>query len=231
MNANEGWLNSFKARRTLPEYPTGGYRWTLLLLTVLAAILVSYEFQLAPLLPYLLPFLHMTKLGYGYFVSAALLISAGSAFFGGPLADRYGRVVIIDFCLAVVTLMVFANLFIVGVKSFLLIRITMSVVAGLMAGALAALVRDMSPRLSRALAFGLLTIGPVGSNYLATSIAGMTLPIYQTWQSQMWIMGLSAIVMYIPIFIFLKDLGPELRMRIYQSEVAELEASGRAPSA
>ncbi len=232
MNESSGsWLNSFKQRRTLNEYPTGQYRWTLLLLTVLAAILVSYEFQLAPLLPYLLPFLHLSKLGYGYFVSAALLISAGSAFFGGPLADRYGRVVIIDGCLLVVTAMVFANLLIVGLKSFLLIRITMSVVAGLMAGALAALVRDMSPRLSRALAFGLLTIGPVGSNYLATSIAGMTLPIYQTWQSQMWIMGFSAIVMYIPIFVFLKDLGPQLRMRIYQSEVAELEASGRAPSA
>src|SRR5258706_1777281 len=106
----------------------------------------------------------MTKLGYGYFVSAALLISAFSAFIGGPLADRYGRVMIIDVCLAIVTAMVFSNLFIVGIKSFIVIRITMAVVAGMMAGAGAALVRDMSPRLSRALAFGLLTIGPVGSN-------------------------------------------------------------------
>ena len=77
MNESSGsWLNSFKQQRTLAEYPTGQYRWTLLLLTVLAAILVSYEFQLAPVLPLLLPFLHMSKLGYGYFVSATLLISA-----------------------------------------------------------------------------------------------------------------------------------------------------------
>ena len=227
MNApKESTLSSFKARRTLTEYPTGSYRWTLLLLTVLGVILVSYEFQLAPVLPYLLPYLHMSKLGYGYFVSAALLISAGSAFFGGPLADRYGRVVIIDLCLAIVTAMVFANLFIVGIKSFLLIRITMSVVAGMMAGAGAALVRDMSPRLSRALAFGLLTIGPVGSNFLAAYIAGVTLPIYQTWQSQMWIMGFLAIAMYVPVLLFLKDLSPELRLKIYQSEIAAIEAEG-----
>jgi len=227
MNESNGSrLNSFKQRRTLIEYPTGRYRWTLLLLTVLGVILVSYEFQLAPVLPYLLPFLHMSKLGYGYFVSAALLISAGSAFFGGPLADRYGRVVIIDICLAVVTVMVFANLLIVGIKSFLLIRITMSVVAGMMAGAGAALVRDMSPRLSRALAFGLLTIGPVGSNFLAAYIAGLTLPIYQTWQSQMWIMGFLAIAMYVPVFFFLKDLSPELRLKIYQTEIAAIEAEG-----
>ena len=194
---------------------------------MLAVVLISYEFQLAPILSLLLPFLHMSKLGYGYFVSAATAdFGSISAFFGGPLADRYGRVVIIDVCLAVITAMVFANLLIVGIKSFLLIRITMSVVAGLMAGASAALVRDMSPRLSRALAFGLLTIGPVGSNFIANYIAGKTLPIYHTWQSQMWIMGFLAIAMFVPILAFLKDLSPELRLRIYQTEMAEVEAAG-----
>jgi OPA family glycerol-3-phosphate transporter-like MFS transporter len=141
-------------------------------------------------------------------------------------------VVIIDSCLAVVTLLVFANLLIVGIKSFIVIRTTMGIVGGLMAGAGAALVRDMSPRLSRALAFGLLTIGPVGSNYLANFIAGVTLPIYHTWQSQMWIMGFLGFAMYIPIILFLKDLSPELRMRIYQSEIAAIEAEGhRLPAA
>src|SRR6516165_3167674 len=150
-------MSSFKQNRTLTEYPLGRHRWTLLLLTVLAAVLAAYESQLAPILSLVLPYLNMSKIGYGYFVSFAVLISAISAFFGGPLADRYGRVVIIDVCLAVVTVLVFANLSIIGIKSFILIRTVMGIVAGLMAGALAALVRDMSPRLSRAFAFGLLT--------------------------------------------------------------------------
>jgi len=217
---------TFSQARTLNEYPRGAHRWTLLLLTVLAVIVASYEFQLAPVLSLLLPYLHLSKLGYGYFVSFAVLISAVSAFFGGPLADRYGRVVIIDACLAVVTVLVFANLLIVGIKSFILVRTIMGIVAGLMAGAGAALVRDMSPRLSRALAFGLLSIGPIGSNYMANFIAGVTLPIYHTWQSQMWIMGFLGIAMYIPIILFLKDLSPELRIRIYQSEIASIEAEG-----
>jgi sugar phosphate permease len=225
-------MNSFKQKRTLTEYPRGEYRWTLLLLTVLAVVLASYEFQLAPVLSLLLPYIHLSKLGYGYFVSFAVMISAISAFFGGPLADRYGRVVIIDICLAVITVLVFVNPFIVGIKSFIVLRTLMGIVAGMMAGAGAALVRDMSPRLSRALAFGLLTIGPVGSNYLANFIAGATLPIYHTWQSQMWIMGFLGIGMYIPIFLFLKDLSPELRMRIYQSEIKSIEAEGgRLPTA
>ena len=197
-------MSSFKEKRTLEVYPLGAHRWTMLLLTVLAVVLASYEFQLAPVLPILLPFLHLSTFGYSIFVSAALLISAVSAFIGGPLADRYGRVVIIDICLVIVTAMVFLNLFIVGIKSFIVIRILMASVAGMMAGAGAALVRDMSPRLSRALAFGLLTIGPVGSNFLANYIAGVTLPIYHTWQSQMWIMGFLGIGMCVPVLLFLR---------------------------
>jgi OPA family glycerol-3-phosphate transporter-like MFS transporter len=217
----------------LHEYPRGAHRWTLLLLTVLATILASYEFQLSPLLPLLLPSIHMSQIGYGYFITFAVAISAFSAFFGGPLADRYGRVLIIDACLAAVTVLVFCNLLIVNVASFVLIRTLMSVVGGLMAGAGAALVRDMSPRLSRALSFGLFTIGPVGANFLANFIAGLTLPIYHTWQSQMWITGVLAIAMYLPILFFLKDLSPQLRVQIFRSEIAALQAQGRhspAPS-
>src|SRR5215469_10007524 len=217
----------FAESRTLTEYPRGARRWTLLLLTVLAAVLTGYEFQLAPILPLLLPYLHMSHLLYGYFITFSVLVGAVSAFFGGPLADRYGRVMILDACLAIITVLVFANLLIVGIKSFFAIRILMSIVAGLMAGAGAALVRDMSPRLTRALAFGLLTIGPVGSNYMGNFIAGWTLPIYHTWQSQMWIMGFLAIVMYAPIFLWLRDLSPELRLKIYQTELAALEVAGR----
>jgi MFS family permease len=220
-------MPSFSRNRTLAVYPRGAHRWTLLLLTVLAAVLAGYEFQLAPILPLLLPFLHMGHLQYGYFISFTVLIGAFSAFFGGPLADRYGRVMILDGCLAVITVLVFSNVLIVGMKSFVLIRTIMAIVGGLMAGAGAALVRDMSPRLTRALAFGLLTIGPVGSNYLANFIAGLTLPIYHSWQSQMWIMGFLAILMYVPIFLFLKDLSPELRLKIFQTEIAALETSGR----
>lgn len=220
-------IRHFAESRTLTEYPRGARRWTLLLLTVLAAVLAGYEFQLAPILPLLLPYLHMGHIQYGYYITFTVLVGGISAFFGGPLADRYGRVVILDACLAVITVLVFANLLIVGIKSFVAIRTLMAIVAGLMAGAGAALVRDMSPRLTRALAFGLLTIGPVGSNYMGNFIAGLTLPMFRTWQSQMWIMGFLAIVMYMPIVLWLKDLSPELRLKIYQTELAALEVAGR----
>lgn len=138
-------MSGFAQARVLNEYPRGAHRWALLLLTVLATVLASYEFQLAPLLALLLPDIHLSMMGYGEFITFAVAISAVSAFFGGPLADRYGRVLIIDACLAAVTVLVFLNLLIYNVVSFIIIRTLMSVVGGLMAGAGAALVRDMSP--------------------------------------------------------------------------------------
>jgi OPA family glycerol-3-phosphate transporter-like MFS transporter len=224
-------MNRLMTARTLEVYPVGAHRWSLLGLTVLSAILASYEFQLAPLLPILLPYLHMSHVGYGSFVTFALAVGAISAVFGGPLADRYGRVILIDACLGAVTILLFANLLITNIVTFVIVRTSMGVVAGLMAGAIAALMRDISPRVSRALAFGLLTIGPVGANYMANSIAGLTLPIYHSWQSQIWIMGFSGLAMYIPCLIWLCDLSPELRMRIYKSELAVREAEGRMPTA
>jgi OPA family glycerol-3-phosphate transporter-like MFS transporter len=224
-------MNSFVKARTLSEYPRGGHRWSLLMLTVLASILGAYDFQLAPLLPILLPYLHMSHLAYGAFVTFAVLISGISAFFGGPLADRYGRVLIIDVCLGLVTALLFLNVLITGIVSFVILRTLMGIVAGLTAGAGAALVRDMSPRLSRALAFGLLTIGPVGANFLSNYVAGATLPIYHSWQSQIWIMGFFAVAMYIPIVIWLCDLSPELRMQIMKTEIQTLAAEGRLPTA
>ncbi|MGH7925333.1 MAG: hypothetical protein ACREQH_12170, partial [Candidatus Binatus sp.] len=68
-------MNSFVATRTLTEYPRGAHRWSLLILTVVATILASYEFQLAPILSLLLPYLHMSQVGYGYFITFAVLIS------------------------------------------------------------------------------------------------------------------------------------------------------------
>jgi len=225
-------MSTFAEARTLNEYPQGAYRWALLLLTVLATVLASYEFQLAPLLPLLLPYIHMSTIAYGYFISFAVLIAAISAFFGGPLADRYGRVVIIDACLGIVAVSVFLNLLIYNVVTFIVIRTLMGMVGGLMAGAGAALVRDVSPRLNRALAFGLLTIGPVGANFLANFIAGATLPIFHTWQSQIWIAGFLGLAMYLPIVFFLKDLSPALRLSIFKSEMAAAQAQGRRmPSA
>ena len=214
-----GGLKGYLAtHRTLETYPVGAHRWAMLMLTVLATIVSFYEFQFGPLLPLWIPSLHFSLENFTAFLLFAVLLSGGSAMIGGPLADRHGRIIVIDVCLAVIIVLTFANLLMTGFWSFVIIRGAMNVTAGLMWGALGGLTRDMSPRVSRGAAFGLLTVGAVGCIFLWNFISGETLPIFGTWQSQIWIMGLLSILMYIPVLLWLKDLHPNLRLTIVESE-------------
>jgi MFS family permease len=215
-----GGLKGYLAtHRTLETYPVGAHRWAMLMLTVLATIVSFYEFQFAPLLPLWMPALHFSLDDFGWFLLFAVLLSGGSAMIGGPLADRHGRIIVIDVCLAIIIVLTFANLLMTGFWSFVIVRGAMNLTAGLMWGALGGLTRDMSPRVSRGAAFGLLTVGAVGCIFLWNFISGETLPLFHNaWQSQIWIMGILAIVMYIPVLLWLKDLHPNLRLTIVESE-------------
>ena len=225
-----GLKGYFETHRTLETYPTGWYRWWMLVLTVFATIVSFYEFGLSSMLPLWMPSLHFSIKEFSWFLTCVVFLSGFSAMAGGPLADRHGRVVVIDICLAVILLLTFANLLMRNFWSFVLVRGSMNLVAGLMWGALGGLTRDMSPRVSRAAAFGLLTVGAVGCQWLWVFIPGLTLQSFPTWQAQMVIMGILAVVLYIPVLLWLKDLSPKLRLMVVDSEATgEAFESGDLP--
>jgi MFS family permease len=105
----------------------------------------------------------------------------------------------------------------------------LGVIEGIILVATPALVRDFSPRLGRASAMAFWTIGPVGGSVLATSVAGSTLKLYATWQSQYVIAGLVGLVVAVLCWLGLRDLSPALRAQIMLSlrEKALLEARAR----
>jgi len=215
---SRGLKGYFEANRILERYPAGWYRWWMLLLTVAATIVSFYEFGLSSMLPLWLTSLHFTLGQFSWFLTCAVLLSGFSAMAGGPLADRYGRVIVIDLCLAIIILLTFANLLMTGFWSFAVVRGSMNLTAGLMWGALGGLTRDMSPRVSRAAAFGLLTVGAVASQWLWVFIPGLTLASFPTWQAQMVIMGILAVALYLPVLLWLKDLPPKLRLMVIERE-------------
>jgi OPA family glycerol-3-phosphate transporter-like MFS transporter len=174
--------------------------------------------------------LHFTYEQFSWFFTGAVFLSGFSAMAGGPLADRHGRVIVIDGCLAIIILLTFANLLMTGFWSFVIVRGLMNFTAGLMWGALGGLTRDMSPRVSRGAAFGLLTVGAVGCQWLWNFEPGLTLRIFPSWQAQMVIMGVLAVILYVPVLLWLKDLSPKLRAMVVDSESAgEAFESGDLP--
>src|SRR5215469_13381812 len=105
-----GFKRYFETNRTLETYPTGLYRWWMVVLAVFATIVAFYEFGFSSMLPLWMPSLHFTLRQFSWFLTCVVFLSGLSAMVGGPLADRHGRVIIIDICAAIVILLTFANL-------------------------------------------------------------------------------------------------------------------------
>ena len=105
-----------------------------------------------------------------------------------------------------------------------------SFVEGIALVATPALIRDFSPQVGRATAMGFWTIGPVLGSLTVSAIITLTLPIYQTWQSEFYICGAVSLVLFVLAFLFLRELAPALRDQLMVSErdrvLIELKAKG-----
>jgi MFS family permease len=217
-----------QAHRTLDVYPTGRRRWGLLLVALAAAMIGNLEVTYSALLPLWLPSLHFSAKEFGYFLAIGVVLSSISTLIGGPLADRYGRIVIIDICLGAIVALMFCNLLMTDFKSFVVVRAMMTIVAGMTIPALASLMRDLSPRLSRGAAYGLFAAGAGGGSWVWTFIPGITLPYFPTWQDQTILMGIFVAVLYVIVLIWLKDISPDLRLRVVESEAAARDVAQTA---
>ncbi|MEV4548157.1 MFS transporter [Nonomuraea wenchangensis] len=211
--------------RELDEYPTGARRMKILTMAVLAILIGSYEGQIAPVVPLLLKDLDMTLATYGAVSGAAAVAGAIASILGGRLTDRVGRVRLLIPLMALTAVCCFAMTLVHSPRDLLIARIVLAFVDGVAMASTAPLIRDFSPRLGRAQAFGFWTWGPVGANFLAAAVAGWTLPIFNdSWRSQFVIMGCFSLVISIVIAFNIADLSPELRARIQHTERAATEA-------
>ena len=83
--------DTFRRIARLNAYPTGSYRWGLLLLTLSAQMIGLYDLSFGGLLPLFISSLHFSAKHFSYFLIFAVVLSGVAAAAGGPLADRHGR--------------------------------------------------------------------------------------------------------------------------------------------
>ncbi len=215
--------------RNLASYPANTHRIWYLVLAVAATIILYYESYVLPSVVLLvLPTFHMTFSSYILLILASNFLGALTSLIGG-LTDRLGRANLVVYGVLATSLITLLIAFARTVWLFVLLSLLLGVVEGIILVATPALVRDFSPRLGRATAMAFWTIGPVGGSLLATAVAGSTLEIYGSWQSQYIIAAVVGLVMAILCFLGLRDLSPALRSQIMLSlrEKALLEARAR----
>ncbi|GGQ83274.1 MFS transporter [Couchioplanes azureus] len=214
--------------RELAQYPTGSRRRRYLLMAVLASLVVNFEGQISPVVPLLLDDLGMSLKAYGLIGAVAVAAGGISAALGGGIADRHGRVVVLVPALLMAAVGNIAMALARTPSQFLVLRCLLLFVEGAAITTTAGLVRDFSPRLGRATAFGFWTCGPVGGSFLAAGVAAVTLPLFGTWQSQVVIIGVVALTTSVVIMFLMADLSPQLRARVIVSETDMASGDGVA---
>ncbi|MFI6292747.1 MFS transporter [Nonomuraea sp. NPDC050790] len=207
--------------RELHVYPVGANRIRLLAVAVLASLVANFETTIATILPLLRQDLGMTLEVYGLIAAASVLVGGLSAGFGGILSDRWGRVTILVPTLTVTAACNFLLATVETTTGLFVVRCLMLFIEGAGITITASLVRDFSPRLGRAQAFGFWTWGPVGAAFLASLIASVTLPMFgNAWQSQAIIMGVVSLVLCGVIIWQIAEPSAALRAQVMRAEAA-----------
>jgi ACS family D-galactonate transporter-like MFS transporter len=215
-------------QRELAYYPTTPARvWYLAVTLASAVALYSHAFVAVAVLPLLQRDLGVTFQQFGLYLMVVFLIGAVSALFGS-LTDRLGRANLVVYGSIVSALLTLGVAVTGTTMSFFIVGGMLTFIEGMMQVTLLALVRDFSPRMSRAFSLGFFSIGPWGGQFLATMVASLTLPIYGTWQSQYVISSALSLVVALVAFLGLRELGPGLRGQVVMSVEDAAHAEERA---
>ena len=217
--------------RELQHYPQRGVRQALLLLVVAITVALYYELYVGGGVATLM--LTELRMPFGVFVlvlAAGNLLGAFGSLFAG-FADRFGRANLIVYGLLIVgllTLFVLPN--VTTPVQFAFASCAVALVEGVILVTTPALMRDFSPQVGRAAAMGFWTVGPVLGSLTVSAVNTLTLPTFQTWQSQFRICGVVGLVMFVVAFVGLRELAPALRDQLMVSErdrvLIELRAKG-----
>ncbi len=225
-----GWLHFLGGRSDLTEYPVGRARWKQLALLVIANVIFNFQrMRFSPLLGSIMDYFDISKSDFANMLALAALFYIVAPFIGGPLADRFvGRKNVIVwgiflYCLSSIWLAMCTSWF-----WFVVVWVLSNVLIGAMLPAMSAAVRDYSPRMSRGLAFGIFCIGWGAGNYLVLWFAALLLPHLPTWQGIFYAAAALGFLVWLLLFLWMRDLSPAVRHQIVQSEVQKAEVDARA---
>lgn len=213
-------------QRELAHYPTAPARfWYLSLTLAIAVTLYSHAFVAVSVLPILQRDLGFSLQQFGLYFMLVFLVGSVSALFGS-LSDHIGRANLAVYGALVCALLTLGVALTGTTWSFFLAGWALAFAEGVLQVTLLALVRDFSPRMSRAFVLGFSSIGPLGGQILASSVASLTLPVFGTWQSQYVISSALSLLVALVAFIGLRELKPGLRGQVIVTgdDAAQLEA-------
>ena len=229
----EGPLDIRLWNRELGSYPANGYRIFLLAVVVLANIVFTWTVAAgSAATSVIFPHFGMT-LGYYADLLVVAGVVGGLASYISSWGDRFGRANMVVYGLIINSVFALFALPLAPNKTWFSIFLCILYLAdGAIFVGTPALVRDFSPQMSRGLAMGFWTFGPVAGYFVLSAVARAYLPLnvtFANWQELNRIAGYAGIVMFVIALLFVKELSPGLRSQSMSElrERALIEARAR----
>ncbi|WEH13090.1 MFS transporter [Streptomyces sp. VNUA24] len=198
--------------RQLNHYPETGPRSVYLGITVLATVILYYEFYVQGAVATQI----IRDFGFSFraFVFVQVIgaaVGACASVFAG-LADRWGRANLVVGGLLITGLIILVGLpNVTSGTGYAVLFALLSVVEGIVLVATPALIRDFSPQVGRATAMGFWALGPVLGSLLVTEVSSFTLDDHPDWRFQFHVCGIAGLVVFVITLIGLRELSPALR--------------------
>ncbi len=204
--------------RKLDVYPDTERRSMYLAVTVLATIVLYYEFYVQGAVSTQI----IQHFGFSFtgFVFVQVIGSAVGAFasLAAGLADRVGRAnLVVVGTLVTALLILFALPEASSQVEYTVFFSMLALVEGVCLVATPALIRDFSPQVKRATSMAFWTMGPVLGSLVVTEVSSHTLASHPDWQYQYRLCGIVALVAWVITFALLRELSPQLRDQLMVS--------------
>ncbi|MFE7654734.1 MFS transporter [Streptomyces bottropensis] len=205
-------------QRQLSHYPEAGPRAVYLGITVLATVILYYEFYVQGAVATQI----IRDFGFSFrsFVSVQIIgaaVGACASVFAG-LADRWGRANLVVggmLLTGLITLLGLPNAS--NAVGYGVLFALLSMVEGIVLVATPALIRDFSPQVGRATAMGFWGLGPVLGSLLVTGVSSLTLDDHPDWRFQFHVCGAVGLVVFGITVLGLRELSPALRDQLMVS--------------
>lgn len=210
-----GWRDLFIARE-LSYVPNGIDRYAMLVVKALAACLGTWIISLGPVAALLLPSEHMSVSTYGYITGGAGIAAGLVSLLAADLADKLSRIRVLLWGMLAPIVIMFALTFVPDGQPvlFTCLYVVMAWTEAYAVVTVSALLRDFSPRTSRAVGVGLVTVGTLAANWGTAFMAGHLLASAATWQRMYLWFAFVAVGLWLVCWLFGREPTDGIRNQI-----------------
>lgn len=228
--APSGWQDLF-IKRELTVYPTGADRYVVLIVKAIASCLGTMIISLGPLTSLIIRSQGFGVTGYGRLVGVAGLLAAMLSLYGANLADRYSRIRLLLWGMAIAIALMFCLAAVPNDApvAFMVLYVLVAWTEAFAVVTVSALLRDFSPRTGRGFGVGLVTVGTLSANWGSAFLAGHVLDAAGTWQNMYRIFAYVSVGLWLIVWLFAREPSPGIRAQVIPSmkDVATIEANAR----